>query len=66
VADHPEPAALSVLMGQALTAFLTAVLPIALGMMLVGTVASAAQGGVSLSAKGLKPTLGKFNPLPGL
>jgi flagellar biosynthesis protein FlhB len=66
VANHPEPAALSVLMGQALTAFLTAVLPIALGMMLVGTVASAAQGGVTLSAKGLTPTLKKFNPLPGL
>jgi flagellar biosynthetic protein FlhB len=66
VANHPEPAALSVLMGQALTAFLTAVLPIGLGMMLVGTVASAAQGGVTLSAKGLTPTLKKFNPLPGL
>jgi flagellar biosynthetic protein FlhB len=65
VAGHPEPAALSALMGQALTAFLTAVLPVALGMMLIGTVASAAQGGVTLSGKGLKPTLSKFNPLPG-
>jgi flagellar biosynthesis protein FlhB len=65
VANDPEPAALSSLMGQALSAFLSAVLPIALGMMLVGTIASAAQGGVVLSAKGLKPTLSKFNPAPG-
>src|SRR3954464_14954102 len=35
VANDPEPAALSALMGQALAAFLGAVLPIALGMMLV-------------------------------
>src|SRR3978361_2439974 len=47
-------------------AFLTGVLPIALGMMLIGTLASAAQGGVVLSAKGLKPTFSKLNPVPGL
>ncbi|WP_222265431.1 EscU/YscU/HrcU family type III secretion system export apparatus switch protein [Modestobacter marinus] len=66
VVERPDPAQLSVLLGQALGVFLAAVLPLALGMMLVGTVASVAQGGVTLSAKGLKPTLGKFNPLPGL
>ena len=66
VVERPDPAQLSVLLGQALGVFLAAVLPLALGMMLVGTVASVAQGGVVLSAKGLKPTLGKFNPLPGL
>jgi flagellar biosynthetic protein FlhB len=65
VADDPEPAALSRLMGQALTAFLTAVLPMALGMMLIGTLASAAQGGIVVSGQGIKPTLKKFNPLPG-
>src|SRR4051812_38873993 len=66
VVERPDPAQLSVLLGQALGVFLSAALPLALGMMLVGTVASVAQGGVTLSAKGLKPTLGKFNPLPGL
>jgi flagellar biosynthesis protein FlhB len=65
VANDPQPEALSALMGQALAAFMTAVLPIALGMMLVGLIASAAQGGVTVSGKGLKPTLAKFNPLPG-
>jgi flagellar biosynthetic protein FlhB len=65
VTSNPDPKTLGTLMGQALTVFLGAVLPIALGMMLVGTLASAAQGGVVLSGKGLKPTLSKFNPFPG-
>jgi flagellar biosynthetic protein FlhB len=65
VADDPQPEAISRLMGQALTAFLSTLLPMALGMMLVGTLASAAQGGVVLSGKGMKPTLKKFNPVPG-
>src|SRR5215208_2717019 len=45
VAKNPELAALSSLMGQALMAFLTTILPTAVTMMVVGTVASAAQGG---------------------
>jgi flagellar biosynthetic protein FlhB len=65
VAKHPETEAISRLMGQALTAFLTTLLPMALAMMLVGTLASAAQGGITLSGKGMKPTLQKFNPVPG-
>ena len=66
VASHPETEALSTLMGQALTAFMTTVLPMALGMMVVGTVASAAQGGVTVSTKSMKPTLKKLNPFPGI
>jgi flagellar biosynthetic protein FlhB len=66
IASHPETAALSPLMGQALTAFMTAVLPLALGMMLVGTLASVAQGGVTFSTKSMKPTLKKLNPFPGI
>ncbi|MQA34530.1 EscU/YscU/HrcU family type III secretion system export apparatus switch protein [Modestobacter roseus] len=66
VADDPEPAALSELMGRALTAFLTTVLPTALAMMLIGTLASASQGGVTLATKGMKPTLKKLNPFPGM
>jgi flagellar biosynthetic protein FlhB len=65
VAKHPEIEAVSRLMGQALAAFLTTLLPLALGMMLVGTLASAAQGGITVSGKGMKPTLQKFNPVPG-
>jgi flagellar biosynthesis protein FlhB len=66
IANHPEPTALSALMGQALNAFLITVLPLALGMMVVGTMASAAQGGVTFSTKSMKPTLKKLNPFPGI
>ncbi|MGY1840514.1 MULTISPECIES: EscU/YscU/HrcU family type III secretion system export apparatus switch protein [unclassified Modestobacter] len=66
VANNPEPAALSELLGRALSAFLTTVLPMALGMMLIGTLASASQGGVTIATKGMKPTLKKINPLPGM
>jgi flagellar biosynthetic protein FlhB len=53
-------------MGQALTAFLTTLLPTALAMMVVGTAAAAAQGGVSFATKSMKPTLKKLNPFPGI
>ncbi len=66
VAQDPETSALSALMGEALIAFLTTVLPTALALMLIGTLASAAQGGVTLATKGMKPTLQKLNPLPGI
>src|SRR5918993_323132 len=66
VANDPQPEALTRLLGDALTAFLTAVLPMALGMMLVGTLASAAQGGVTFATKSMKPTLQKLNPFPGM
>ena len=66
VAREPDTSALTALMSQALIAFLTTVLPMALSLMLVGTLASAAQGGVTLATKGMKPTLKKLNPLPGI
>jgi len=66
VATHPEASAVSTLLGQALMTFLTALLPMGLGLMVVGTVASAAQGGVTVSAKSMKPTLKKLNPFPGM
>jgi flagellar biosynthetic protein FlhB len=66
VADKPEVPAIAALLGQALTAFLTTVLPLALGLMVVGVLASAAQGGVTFATKGMKPTLKKFNPATGL
>ena len=66
VARNPEPAALLALLGQALTAFLTTLLPMALGVMVVGTAAAAAQGGVTFATKAMKPTLKKLNPFPGI
>jgi flagellar biosynthetic protein FlhB len=66
VASHPETEAVSALLGQALSAFLSTLLPTALGLMAVGTAAAAAQGGVTFATKSMKPTLKKLNPLPGI
>jgi flagellar biosynthetic protein FlhB len=66
VAAHPEIEKVQVLLGQALTAFLTTLLPTALGLMVVGIAASAAQGGVTISTQSMKPTLKKLNPFPGI
>lgn len=66
VASYPEEAKLSVLLGQALVAFLVTLLPTALALMVVGIASSAAQGGVTVATKGMKPTLKKLNPFPGI
>jgi flagellar biosynthetic protein FlhB len=66
VVTHPETEAVTTLMGQALTAFLTTLLPTAVGLMVVGTLSAAAQGGVTFSTKSMKPTLKKLNPFPGM
>jgi flagellar biosynthetic protein FlhB len=66
VASHPQAEAVSALLGQALSAFLTTLLPTALGLMAVGTAAAAAQGGVTFATKAMKPTLKKLNPFPGI
>src|SRR3712207_482616 len=66
VANSPEPEKLSILLGQALTAFMTTILPMGIGMMVVGTAAAAAQGGVTFATKAMKPTLKKLNPFPGI
>jgi flagellar biosynthesis protein FlhB len=66
VAKHPETSAISALMGEALKAFLTTLLPTALGLMAAGVAATVAQGGVSVSGKSIKPSLKKLNPVNGL
>ncbi|SEO78489.1 EscU/YscU/HrcU family type III secretion system export apparatus switch protein [Trujillonella endophytica] len=64
--DDPQPERVTGLLGQALSTFLSTLLPAAVALMVVGLVASAAQGGVTVSAKGIKPTLKKLNPFPGI
>jgi flagellar biosynthesis protein FlhB len=66
VAQRPEAAAISTLLSEALSAFLTSLLPTALGLMAVGVAASAAQGGVVVSGKSIKPSFKKLNPLQGV
>ncbi|WP_346621814.1 EscU/YscU/HrcU family type III secretion system export apparatus switch protein [Blastococcus montanus] len=66
VVKHPEASSVTALLGKALMAFLTTLLPTAIAMMLVGVVSSAAQGGVHVTGKPMKPTLKKLNPFPGI
>src|SRR5688572_7421425 len=66
VAAQPEIEKVQILLGQGLMAFLTTLLPTAIGLMVVGTAASAAQGGVTFATKSMKPTLKKLNPFPGM
>ena len=66
VAAQPEIEKVQILLGQGLMAFLTTLLPSAIGLMVVGTAASAAQGGVTFATKSMKPTLKKLNPFPGI
>ncbi|NEK85527.1 EscU/YscU/HrcU family type III secretion system export apparatus switch protein [Blastococcus saxobsidens] len=65
VAKNPEIESVTELLGQALIAFLTTLLPTAVALLVVGVAASAAQGGVHFAGKPMKPTLKKFNPFPG-
>ena len=66
VAANPVQSKVFALLGQALSVFLSTLLPMALGLMVVGVAASAAQGGVSIATKSMKPTLKKLNPFPGI
>ncbi|MDP5184335.1 EscU/YscU/HrcU family type III secretion system export apparatus switch protein [Blastococcus sp. BMG 814] len=66
VADDPQVTTVTALLGKALIAFLTTLLPTAIALMLVGVASSAAQGGVHPTSKPLQPKLKKFNPLPGM
>jgi flagellar biosynthesis protein FlhB len=51
---------------DALLIFLMVVLPLAIVMLVIGSVSAAAQGGVRWSNKPLTPSLKKFNPVPGI
>ncbi|MCZ2817807.1 EscU/YscU/HrcU family type III secretion system export apparatus switch protein [Modestobacter sp. VKM Ac-2984] len=66
IAKDPEQATMQALFGTALAVFMTALLPMALAMMVIGTIASASQGGVTIATKAMKPTLKKLNPFPGI
>src|SRR3954462_11786473 len=66
VAQHPQESAVSTLLGEALSGFLTTLLPTALGLMVSGVAATAAQGGVSVSGKAIKPNFKKLNPISGM
>ena len=54
VARQPAISSIDLLLGQALSTFLTAALPLAAGVMVVGVLSSAAQGGVVFASKPLR------------
>ncbi|WP_100501265.1 EscU/YscU/HrcU family type III secretion system export apparatus switch protein [Geodermatophilus chilensis] len=66
VVEDPQVETVTSLLGQALSTFVTVAMPMALALMVVGVVASAAQGGVTVTGKPMKPTLKKLNPFPGM
>jgi flagellar biosynthetic protein FlhB len=66
VVEDPQVEAVTSLLGQALSTFVTVALPMAVALMVVGVAASAVQGGVHPSGKPIKPTLKKLNPFPGM
>jgi flagellar biosynthesis protein FlhB len=65
IAD-PDPALALALLATGLLGALGVVLPMALGLMLLGVAANLAQVGFTPSPKALKPQLKRLNPLPGL
>jgi flagellar biosynthetic protein FlhB len=65
IAD-PETGTAVRLLGDGMRGALLAVVPMAVGLMLVGVGANVAQVGLTLSPQALQPKLTKLNPLPGL
>jgi flagellar biosynthetic protein FlhB len=66
VIAHPDPGSALHLLGAGLMKGALAVAPLAFGVLVVGFAASAAQGGVHVSAKSFKPKLDHLNPLKGI
>lgn len=66
VTASPDPAEAMALLGSGLRASALAFLPLGLGLLVVGVAASAAQGGVNVSTKLLKPKAERLNPIAGL
>jgi flagellar biosynthesis protein FlhB len=66
VIQNPDPAKLFHVLSSGLMQGALAVAPLALGMLVTGVVASAAQGGVHVSPKAFKPKLDHLNPFKGI
>jgi flagellar biosynthetic protein FlhB len=66
VIANPDPARAVGLLGQGLRGAAIAVAPLAVGLLLVGVAASAAQGGLYPATKLLKPKLSRLNPMAGV
>lgn len=66
IAENPDIATVHKMLVQSMSVFVTVVMPLAMSMLIVGVVASAAQGGVRWSNKTISPSPKKLNPIPGI
>ena len=66
VIARPDPASALHMLGGGLMKGAFVVAPLALGILVTGVAASAAQGGVHVSSKSVKPKFGNLNPFKGL
>jgi flagellar biosynthetic protein FlhB len=66
LADDPDPERALELFQRGLGAIATAVAPLAIGLLILGVAAAAAQGGIHFPAKMFMPKFNRLNPFPGI
>jgi flagellar biosynthesis protein FlhB len=66
LASNPDPERALELFQRGLGAIATAVAPLAIGLMVLGVAATAAQGGIHFPSKMLVPKFSRLNPFPGI
>ncbi len=66
IAADPDPAAAMGLLVQGLAGAARALAPLVLGLLVLGLVTNAAQGGIHPTGKKLKPKMERLNPLKGI
>jgi len=66
LASAPDPERALELFQNGLTAVATAVAPLAIGLLVLGVAAAAAQGGIHFPAKMFMPKFSRLNPFPGI
>lgn len=65
LADDPDPQRALEIFQQGLAAIAYSIAPLALGLLVIGVSAAAAQGGIHFPAKAFMPKFNRLNPLPG-
>jgi flagellar biosynthesis protein FlhB len=66
LASNPDPERALELFQKGLGAIATAVAPLAIGLLVLGVAAAAAQGGIHFPPKMLMPKFSRLNPFPGI
>jgi flagellar biosynthesis protein FlhB len=66
LASDPDPERALELFQRGLAAIAVAIAPLAIGLLVLGVVAAAAQGGIHFPAKMFMPKFSRLNPIPGI